>query len=96
MSSESLSSSRALWNRTRLALESDEMLAQILDRGEIAAWRELYRLASSDTRLRARIKRTVSTVPVPLPRFWLAALAALGEPVDFDAPVPDYYEHTGP
>ena len=32
------------------------------------------------------------TVPVPLPRFWLAALASLGEPVDLGAEVPDYYE----
>lgn len=96
MSTRSLASSRALWNRTRLALESDEVLSQLLDRGEVAAWRELYRLARTDAALRTRIKRLVLTVPVPLPRFWLAALAALGEPVDLDAPVPDYYEHTGP
>jgi hypothetical protein len=95
MNDASLESSRALWNRTRLALESDEALAQILDRGEIAAWRQLYRLARTDAELRARIARTVLTVPLPLPRFWLAALAALGEPVDLDAPVPDYYDHTG-
>jgi hypothetical protein len=96
MSTRSLESSRALWNRTGLALESDEALAQILDRGEIGAWRQLYRLARTDAALRARIARTVLTVPVALPRFWLAALAALGEPVDLGAPVPDYYEHTGP
>ena len=46
MSRFDLSQSRALWNRTGLALESDEVLAQLLDRGEVAAWRELYRLAS--------------------------------------------------
>ncbi|MDO8793711.1 MAG: hypothetical protein Q7J25_03730 [Vicinamibacterales bacterium] len=96
MSTGSLESSRALWNRTGLALESDEALAQILDRGELAAWRELYRLARTDAGLRVRIKRTALTVPVPLPRFWLAALASLGEVVDLGAPVPDYYQHTGP
>ncbi len=90
----SLQTSRALWNRSRLALESDEVLAQVLDRGEIAAWRELYRLAQTDPGLRARIARTVLSVPLPLPRFWLAALADLGEPVDVAAPVPDYYEQT--
>jgi hypothetical protein len=29
-------------------------------------------------------------VPLALPRFWLAALAALGEQVDLGAAVPDY------
>jgi hypothetical protein len=85
---------RALWNRGRLDLRSDEVLSQVLDRGELADWRELYRLARADTQLRARIRRLVLTVPMPLPHFWLAALASLGDPVDFDAPVPDYYEAT--
>jgi len=85
---------RALWNRGTLDLQSDEVLAQILDRGELADWRELYRLAHADAQLRARIRRLVLTVPLPLPHFWLAALASLGEPVDFDAPVPDYYDAT--
>ncbi len=83
---------RALWNRDALDLGSNEVLAQILDRGELADWRELYRLARADAQLRARIHRILRTVPVPLPHFWLAALASLGETVDFDAPVPDYYE----
>ncbi len=85
---------RALWNRDALDLRSDEILAQILDRGELADWRELHRLANADAQLRARIRRLVVTVPLPLPHFWLAALASLGETVDFDAPVPDYYEST--
>jgi hypothetical protein len=89
---EALETSRALWNRSSLDLESDEVLAQLLDRGEMAAWRALYRVARADARLRARIKRIVLTVPLPLPRFWLAALASLGEPVDWSAPVPDYFE----
>lgn len=91
---ESLNTSRALWNRSLLALESDEVLAQILDRGEIAAWRELYALSRVDPVLRRRIVRIILTVPLPLPRFWLAALADLGEPVDVAAAVPDYYEKT--
>ena len=85
---------RALWNRATLDLRSDEVLAQILDRGELADWRALYRLAHADAQLRARIRRLVVTVPLPLPHFWLAALASLGDPVDFDAPVPDYYDAT--
>ncbi|MBI1876239.1 MAG: hypothetical protein HYS05_20430, partial [Acidobacteria bacterium] len=81
-------------NRTAFTLESDEQLAQILDRGGIAAWRAIYRLARTDATLRARIKQIARTVPLPLPRFWLAALADLGEPVDLGAAVPDYYELT--
>jgi hypothetical protein len=85
---------RALWNRGTLDLRSDEVLAQVLDRGELSDWRELYRLAHADAQLRARIRRLVLTVPLPLPHVWLAALAGLGDPVDFDAPVPDYYDAT--
>jgi hypothetical protein len=84
--------SRAGWNRSALDLDSDEVLAQILDRGELAAWRMLYARARADAGLRRRITRVVLTVPVPLPRFWLAALASLGEAVDLAAEVPDYYE----
>jgi hypothetical protein len=68
------------------------MLAQVLDRGALADWRALYRRARDDGSLRARIHRLVRTVPMPLPHFWLAALSALGEPVDYDAIVPDYYD----
>src|SRR5439155_26710187 len=82
--------SRALWNRTRCDLENDEMLAQTLNRGEIEVWRDVYRRAKRDARLRQRMTRIVLTVPTPLPRFWLAALASLGESVDIGAPVPDY------
>jgi hypothetical protein len=85
-----LSRSRALWNRAALDLRSDEVLAQILDRGEMDAWRAIYRLAGRDPELRQRIRRVVATVPLPLPHFWLAALASLGEPVDVGAAVPDY------
>jgi len=89
MTDDALQRSRALWNRTRGDLESDEVLAQILDRGEIEVWRDVYRRAKSDAQLRQRIVRIVLTVPTPLPRFWLAALASLGECVDLGAPVPD-------
>ena len=91
---EPIEESKALWNRSELDLESDEVLAQLLDRGEMHAWRALYRLARTDRRIRGRIHRIVQTVPMPLPGFWLAALAGLGEAVDLGAPVPDYYEHT--
>lgn len=85
-----LAGSRALWNRRALELRSDEVLAQLLDRGEMAAWRELYRLAAGDAELRRRIHHVVLTVPLPLPRFWLAALAALGEEIDLGAELPPY------
>ena len=76
------------WNRTRLDLGSDEMLAQILDRGDLEAWRELYRLAVEDAQLRRRVMAVVRRVPLPYPSFWLAALQGLGEPVDWTAPLP--------
>jgi hypothetical protein len=91
---QELESSRALWNRTALELQSDEVLAQILDRGEMASWRALYRMAGADASLRARILHILLTVPLPLPHFWLAALASLGADVDLGAAVPDYYAGT--
>jgi hypothetical protein len=89
-----IENSRALWNRNKANLESDETLAQLLERGDLKDWRELYRLASTDVRLRSRIKRIVLTVPLPLPHFWLAVLAGFGESIDWDAPIPDYFEST--
>ena len=86
--------SRALWNRSALDWRSDEILAQILDRGTMSDWREVYRRAKADASLRARLHRLVLTVPVPLPRFWLSALASLDADVDVAADVPDYYLHT--
>lgn len=81
---EILSQSRALWNRVALDLESDEVLAQLLDRGSMEDWRALYRLArgagereESASCLRRRIFRILTTVPLPLPHFWLAALESL-------------------
>jgi hypothetical protein len=85
--------SRAFWNRAA-SLESDEALAQLLDRGEMAAWREIYRMGATDVPLRSRIKRLILNVALPLPHFWLAALASLGEPIDWDAPLPNYFEST--
>ena len=81
-----LATSRALWNRTRLDLASDEVLAQILDRGELAAWRELYRLASGpgeDAReLRRRILHLCRSVPLASPHLFIAAMGSLGEPIE--------------
>jgi hypothetical protein len=76
------------WNRSRLDLASDEMLAQILDRGDLAAWRELYGLAAHDPDLRRRILSVVRRVPLPYPAFWLAALEGLGESIDWTVPLP--------
>jgi len=90
VSADPLTRSRALWNRSGLDLESDEQLAQIFDRGEMEAWRALYETAAADRHLHARIERIVRTVPLPFPRFWLAALRSLGDPVDVGADVPEY------
>jgi hypothetical protein len=76
------------WNRTRLDLRSDEMLAQILDRGDLDAWKELYALSMGGASLRRRILAVVRRVPLPYPAFWLAALASLGETVDWTVPLP--------
>jgi hypothetical protein len=90
MSRDRLSRSRALWNRNRLDLESDETLAQLMDRGEIEAWRELYAWARAEADLRRRMLRSVHTAPLTLPHFWLALLDGLGEDVDYDAALPSH------
>ncbi len=63
------------------SLEIAEVLAQLLDRGEIAAWRELYRLASGSgeeaVALRRRILRLCQTVPLSFPHLFIAAMGAL-------------------
>jgi hypothetical protein len=86
MSRFDLSRSRALWNRTGLALDSDEVLAQLLDRGELEAWRELYRLASGPgeeaAALRRRILRLCQTVPLSFPHLFIAAMGALEGPIE--------------
>lgn len=87
---DTLSGSRALWNRSRLDLQSDEQLAQILDRGTVEDWRELFQLAKGDSDLRTRLVQIIHRVPLPLPRFWLAALATLGEQVDLAIDLPSY------
>jgi hypothetical protein len=84
-----LDRSQALWNRSRPDLRSDEQLAQLLDRGELATWRELYALAKSDPKLRRRIGRLLNTVPLPFAGFWRAVLASLGESVDWSQPLPE-------
>ncbi len=90
MSTRALERLMVGWNRDRLDLASDEVLAQILDRGDLDAWRELYRLAAADVSLRRRILGVVRRVPLPFPCFWLAALVSLGEPIDWSSPVPRY------
>jgi hypothetical protein len=76
------------WNRSRLELRSDEVLAQLLDRGDLAAWQELYGLLAADPELRRRLLALLRRVPLPYPAFWLAALASLGEPIDWTIPPP--------
>ena len=86
---ETLSLSRALWNRTRFELESDETLAQVLDRGSLEDWRALYALAEADASLRSRIVATVARVPMYLPHLWLVAMQGLGANVDLTQVAPN-------
>lgn len=88
MSTKAIERTVVGWNRSRLDLVSDEVLAQVLDRGDLASWQELYGLAAHDPQLRQRILRVVQRVPLPYPAFWLAALASLGEPIDWTEPLP--------
>lgn len=85
---EVLSRSRALWNRSRFEIESDETLAQILDRGSIEDWIALYKLMSGEgdkeRRLRERIYEVLHRAPTGYPDFWLAVLSGLGHPVDWN------------
>lgn len=85
-----LSQSRALWNRSSLDLRSDEILAQIIDRGSLEDWRALFDLARGEPALRQRIAALVRRVPLPLPHFWLAALGSPGEDVDVGQLTPPY------
>ena len=84
---EILSRSRALWNREKLDLESDEVLAQLIDRGSLEDWSALYRLLSAEgaeaRRLRARVHAVLYKAPSGFPHFWLAVLSGLGHPVDW-------------
>lgn len=78
--------SRALWNRasnevTLAAIASDEVLAQLLDRGELPVWRWLYAQAQADPALAGRMARIVATVPLATGYFWAAALGNLGHQV---------------
>lgn len=86
-----LARSRALWNRSHLDLRSDEILAQILDRGSTEDWRALYSLmrngdAAVAADLRHRAHAILYRVPTGRPWFWLAALRSLGEAVDWSRP----------
>ena len=86
--SSPLESSPALWNRAYLDLRSEETIAQILDRGDLSDWREIYRLAREDPALRERMHRVVRRVPLAYGHFWLTALANIGEAVDWRASLP--------
>ncbi len=93
MSHLDLERSQALWNRSRLDLSSDEILVQILDHGELGAWRELYRLAAGPGEeaadLRRRIVALCQRVPISFPHLFLAAMGALGEKIEPYPAVPE-------
>lgn len=84
-----LSRSPAMWNRDGFVAESDEAVAQVLDRGTLEDWRALYALARNSPSLRSRIVRLVARVPMYLPHFWLVAMRSLGEQVDLSAVAPN-------
>jgi hypothetical protein len=84
---QALHRTRALWNRTGLDLASDEILAQILDRGSQEDWRALFTLLDGTgpdaQALRARVLAILTRAPTGCPYLWLAALQALGHPIDW-------------
>jgi len=84
---DTLAKSRALWNRDGLNLDSDEVLAQILDRGSLEDWQALYALMTAPSpdakRLQQRVWSLLHEVEVGRPYFWIAALGSLGFPVDW-------------
>jgi hypothetical protein len=84
-----LGGSGALWNRERLDLASDEIVAQIMDRGDLGDWRELFRLACRDPALQHRIAEIARRVPLAFGGLWLAAMASLGEEIDWSVPLPE-------
>ena len=85
-----LAASKALWNRSTVDLRSDEQLAQLMDRGSLADWVELRDQAAADASLRGRMRSIVETVEIGFPGYWLALLASMGEPVDWDLPLPTH------
>jgi hypothetical protein len=87
-----LANSPALWNRSKLDLNSRETLVQLLDRGTLTDWRALYALAQQDRVLLGRLVDIVETVPLPTAWFWRAALASLGVAVDYERPLPQAEE----
>jgi hypothetical protein len=48
----------------------------------------LYVLATADALLRQRILRVIGREPLPYPSFWRAAMASLGETIDWSLPAP--------
>ncbi len=88
ITSAQLAGSKAFWNRSAVDLRSDEQLAQLMDRGSVEDWAVLRDLALEDAALRSRMREVVERVEIGFPGFWLALLASMGEPVDWDRPLP--------
>ena len=88
ITSAQLAGSKAFWNRSAVDLRSDEQLAQLMDRGSVEDWAVLRDLALADAALRSRMREIVERVEIGFPGFWLALLASMGEPVDWDRPLP--------
>ncbi len=70
-----------------------ELDPPLLDRGELQAWREIYRLAARPgeeaAALRRRIIRLCQTVPLSFPHLFLAAVGALGEELEPYPEIPE-------
>ncbi len=86
--SSQFAASKAFWNRSSVDLRSDEQLAQLMDRGSVADWATLRDLALVDGSLRTRMRTIVERVEIGFPGFWLALLAGMGEPVDWNKALP--------
>src|SRR5205823_509740 len=75
---QTLEQSAALWNRRHLDLQSQETIAQIMDRGSMADWRALWLLQADDLVLAERMLVVATQVPIDTGWFWQAALAGRG------------------
>jgi hypothetical protein len=75
-----------------LDLRSDEVLAQVLDHGSLDDWRELFALASGDPWFSSSDPRCGAPRPDCLSGFWLSALVALGEDIDWRAALPEEHD----
>src|SRR2546425_4968537 len=83
--------SRALWNRQDANLESDETLAQLLDRGEMTVWREVFPVGPTRVQLWRRFEGIVFKVPLKMAPLLLAAPPRPGGTGAWNVPISHFF-----